>query len=207
MIEVIASPYSQSSKPQREKTDTQYEENKPKMKWVSYQSAMYRYGLVFACGAAVLALLNDGGSTREQWEWMRQSYDTREAEKKRIQWGTPWGARGASTLPSWRLLGPEISIRMNTGRTCCTNSFFFFFDEAELSNGKCLFDSSVFLLLLLHLLRRLCSFYLLFLVLVMPVQKEGERSCWELLRAWPHAKRTKKRHVRFYLPLYVAEEW
>ncbi|TPP45974.1 Phosphatidylinositol 3- and 4-kinase family protein [Leishmania donovani] len=51
------------------------------MRWVSYQSNIYKYGLVFMCAASLLALMNDGGSTKESWDWMRQQYDLRQAKK------------------------------------------------------------------------------------------------------------------------------
>lgn len=46
---------------------------------------MYKYGLLFMCAAAVLALMNDGGGSKASWEWMNQQRELREQEKKRIQ--------------------------------------------------------------------------------------------------------------------------
>lgn len=54
-------------------------------KWVSYQSLMYRWGLVFMCATACLALLMDEGSSKRSWDWMIAERERREAEKKRIQ--------------------------------------------------------------------------------------------------------------------------
>ncbi|CBZ28321.1 hypothetical protein, unknown function [Leishmania mexicana MHOM/GT/2001/U1103] len=51
------------------------------MRWVSYQFNIYNYGLVFMCAASLLALMNDGGSAKESWDWMRQQYDLRQAKK------------------------------------------------------------------------------------------------------------------------------
>ncbi|CAJ1029326.1 conserved hypothetical protein [Leishmania braziliensis MHOM/BR/75/M2904] len=51
------------------------------MRWASYQSNIYRYGLLFMCAASLLALMNDGGGTKESWEWMRQQYDLRQTKK------------------------------------------------------------------------------------------------------------------------------
>ncbi|CAD2221513.1 hypothetical protein AGDE_01505 [Angomonas deanei] len=48
-------------------------------------NGLRRYGLVFMCAASVLAILNDGGSSKEQWNWMRRQYDER-----RIKNGKEW---------------------------------------------------------------------------------------------------------------------
>lgn len=52
------------------------------VKWVAYQSYVYKYGLVFMCLTAVLALLMDEGSNKGQWDWMIQQRERREAQKR-----------------------------------------------------------------------------------------------------------------------------
>ncbi|EPY35240.1 hypothetical protein STCU_01180 [Strigomonas culicis] len=51
-------------------------------RWYNYQSFIYRYGLVFMCAASALAMLNDGGASKQQWEWMRRQYDEKNNGKR-----------------------------------------------------------------------------------------------------------------------------
>lgn len=55
------------------------------VRWVDYKSLTYRWGLVFMCATACLALLLDEGNSKNSWNWMIAERERREAEKKRIQ--------------------------------------------------------------------------------------------------------------------------
>lgn len=48
-----------------------------------FYSYMYRYGLLFMCAAAFLAVVNGGG--KQQWDWMNQQNDLRRQQQKRIE--------------------------------------------------------------------------------------------------------------------------
>ena len=85
-----------------------------KMKWVNYQSNMYKYGLLFMCAAAVLALMNDGGGSKASWEWMNQQRELREQEKKRIQWRSHCQNRTEQStcrVHSWSMNLPQCPSR------------------------------------------------------------------------------------------------
>ncbi|ESL12179.1 hypothetical protein TRSC58_00058 [Trypanosoma rangeli SC58] len=50
--------------------------------WVKYQANMYRYGLVFCCLSAALAMLVNGDGAKAEWDWMRDRYDRQKSAKR-----------------------------------------------------------------------------------------------------------------------------
>lgn len=53
-------------------------------RWVSYQSYIYRYGLVFMCFTALTGMFM-GEGCKESWQWMNDQYDRRQLGGKRLE--------------------------------------------------------------------------------------------------------------------------